>query len=221
MATITAQAVKRMRDGYGLKVYTRRQWVLDPRVLWVYRWRRKHRKHFLLPKIPADTLWAHISVTYLKDGDRWYTMKEIARQLHNIGVDRFNSGISYNLLLHPITGELALGQALDAKGTHTVNDKRVPGYHFDQNGMSLAICVVGYPGVQLSKVAQESFAKASAALQDVGALTRGHDFNPHSMVAFKDCPTDAVRNKLDDIQHRSWELRRINRRRRRRAARVK
>jgi hypothetical protein len=134
-------------------------------------------------------------------------MPQIARELHDIGMQRFGTGISYNFLLHPFTGEIALGQALDAAGAHTLNDKNIPGYSFNQNYVSLAVCTVGMPGLKLSPKAEEAFACLSAALQDVDALTPGHDFNPHSLVAFKDCPTDAVRDKLPEIKERSHVVR--------------
>jgi hypothetical protein len=56
-----------------------------------------------------------------------------------IGMERFGSGVSYNFLVHMQTGEVAVGQPLDAKGTHTLNEKRVPGYSYDQNLVARAI----------------------------------------------------------------------------------
>lgn len=209
--TITAKAVRRMRTEYGVTVLERRQWTLNPFSLAVYGTRRRTRAHFLLPDKPADTLWAHITVTYNYSNGKPKSLKQIAREVHQIGMSRFESGISYNLLLHPTTGIVALGQALDAKGTHTVNDKRIPGYSYDQNGVSLAVAVVGMPGDVLSDKAFESFAKIIAALIDVGALTEGFDFNPHSMVAYKDCPTNAVRDRLPAIRERALELRKCHR----------
>lgn len=209
MATITQKAIRRMRKRYGLKVYDRRQWTSDPRALALYALRRKTRPHSLLPRNPVDTLWAHISVTFLEDDGRKKSMPEIAREIHNIGMQRFGSGTSYNLLLHPITGEVSLGQAFDAAGAHTLNDKGVSGYSFNQNYVSLAVCTVGMPGIQLSPAALYSFAAISASLQDVGALTPGHDFNPHSLVAPKDCPTDGVRTRMADIQRMAKKLRTV------------
>lgn len=210
MASITQKAVRRMRRTYGLKVYTRNQWTNNPTILAKYAWRRVNRHHSLLPKKPVDTLWAHISVTFLEDNGKPKSMKQIANELHEIGMQRFGTGISYNFLLHPLTGEIALGQALDAAGAHTLNDKGIPGYSFNQNYVSLAVCTVGMPGIKLSHSAELSFAKLIAALQDVGALTEGFDFNPHSMVAPKDCPTDGVRDRMPLIYNMAISARKLH-----------
>lgn len=207
MATITQKALRRMRKRYGLKVYGRTEWTKDPRALALYALRRKTRPHGRLPNNPVDTLWAHISVTFLESNGRKKSMPEIARDIHSIGMQRFGSGTSYNLLLHPFTGEVSLGQAFDAAGAHTLNDKGIRGYSFNQNYVSLAVCTVGMPGIELSKDAVYSFAAIYASLQDVGAMTPAPDFNPHSLVAAKDCPTDGVRDRMQDIERLAKQLR--------------
>jgi hypothetical protein len=121
------------------------------------------------------------------------------RTLHRIGMERFQSGVSYNFAVHMHSGWVGGGQALDAKGTHTINDKDIPGYSHDQNAVSHAIAFIGMPGDVPSDKAVQAYATLTASLIRQGALTKGHDFNPHSMVAFKDCPTDAVRAVMPEI----------------------
>lgn len=187
MATITTRVIRNARR-HGVTVYTRRQCrIFSP----VYQWRRRFRRH---APMPSDTCWQHISVTNPA------RIKRDARILHRIGMERFGSGISYNFAVDMSDGKVALGQSLDAKGTHTINDKRISGYSYDQNLVSHAIVVVGMPGTQLSRAAERSIVKLLAAMVDEGALTKGFDYNPHSMVAAKDCPCNETRNRMDEIR---------------------
>ena len=187
MATITSRVVRNARQ-HGVTVFTRRQCrIFSP----VYQWRRRFRRH---APLPSDTCWQHISVTNPA------RIKGDARILHRIGMERFGSGISYNFAVDMSDGKVAVGQSLDAKGTHTINDKRIAGYSFDQNLVSHAIVVVGMPGTKLSKAARRSIVMLLAAMVDEGALTPGFDYNPHSMVAAKDCPCDETRNEMEEIR---------------------
>lgn len=187
MASITTRVIRNARKR-GCKVYTRKAWLCPN--LAVYQWRRRFRKH---KPMPSDTLWQHITVT------RRSNMRADMRTLHRIGMERFGSGVSYNFAVDMLTGEIGLGQSLDAKGTHTVNDKGIPGYSHDQNLVSHAIAFVGMPGAKVTEKAIQSISRLVAALIDEGALTVGHDYNPHSMVAFKDCPTHNVRKVMERI----------------------
>lgn len=187
MATITQRVVKNARRR-GVVVLSRRQW--GSKLPHVYAWRRIFRK----AKSPADTIVQHITVTN-PSGD----FKQDARTVESIGQSRFGSGVSYNWLVDMKTGHVAVGQPLDAKGTHTLNDKNVPGYSHDQNLVARAIAVVGQPATPLSKVAELSIAKLIAAMMDEGAVTKSPDYDPHSKFAFKDCPCDSTRDRMAAI----------------------
>lgn len=189
--SITTRVIKNARKK-GCKVYTRKGWWC-PNPL-VYAWRRKYRSHNLIPKRPADTLWCHITVT------RPVGIRRDMQLLHRIGMDRFDSGVSYNFAVDMTTGAIGLGQALDAAGTHTLNDKDIPDYTYNQNYVSLAIAFIGMPGMKPSKKAITSYARLIAALVEEKALTNKFDFNPHSMVAYKDCPTQNVRDVMPAIR---------------------
>lgn len=196
MANITRRVIRNARRR-GATVLSRPQWGnVSP----VYQWRRINRRHALLPRQPVDTLWQHITVTHRQG------LKADMRTLHRIGMERFGSGVSYNFAVDMRTGHIALGQNLDAKGTHTLNDKDVPGYSYDQNAVSLAVVAIGMPGDELSDKAADAIATLIAALVDEGALTRGHDYNPHSLVAWKDCPCDPTRNRMAEIQRKANRL---------------
>ncbi len=190
MARSITQRVVRNARKRGANVYTRRQWRCPN--LAVYAWRRKWKKHAALP---SDTLWCHITVTNPSPKG----IKEDMRVLHRIGMERFGSGVSYNFAIRMDTGAIGLGQALDAKGTHTINVKGVKNYSYDQNYVSHAFAFVGMPNTYLSYQAKKNAARLIAALIDEQALNLNHDFNPHSMVAYKDCPCDAARDAMPEI----------------------
>lgn len=197
MATITTRVVRNARRR-GVTVIGRTGWG---NTSLVYSRRRRTRPH---KHAPSDTLWQHITVTNRK-GIR-YDM----RTLHRIGMERFGSGVSYNFCIDMKTGEVGVGQALDAKGTHTVNNKNIPNYSYDQNFVSLAFAFIGMPGDKPSDKAIDAAANLFAALIDEGALTEDPDYNPHSMVAYKDCPTDAVRKVMSEIKSLALQRARIS-----------
>jgi hypothetical protein len=97
------------------------------------------------------------------------------------------------------TGQVGVGQPLDAKGTHTVNDKNVSGFSKDQNLVARAIAVIGQPGDKLSDKAARSISHILAAMAEEGATTKNPDYLPHSFFAWKDCPCDATRNRMPTI----------------------
>lgn len=184
MSTITQRVVKNARRR-GVVVLSRSQW--GSKLPHVYAWRRIFRK----AKQPADTIVQHITVT-TPSGD----FKADARTVESIGQARFGSGVSYNWLVDMKTGHVAVGQPLDAKGTHTLNDKGIAGYSYDQNLVARAIAVIGMPGTPLSDAAELAIARLIAAMMDEGAVTKNPDYDPHSKFAWKDCPCDATRDRM-------------------------
>lgn len=191
MPTITQRVVRNARER-GCTVLTHRQW--GARHILTYAFRRKFVRHGLLPKHPVDTIWQHITVTR-RTGD----FKTDVRMVEDIGWKRFRVGSSYNWLVDMATGEIAVGQPLDAKGAHTLNDKMVPNYSYNQNLVSIAIAVIGMPDDPLSPEAKLAITRLIAAHIEEGAVTIDPDYNPHSMVAYKDCPCDATRDEMPDI----------------------
>lgn len=191
MATVTQRVVRNAR-ARGCTVLTHKQW--DARHIPTYAFRRKFVKHSLLPKQPVDTIWQHISVTR-----RTGNFKADVRMVEDIGWKRFLVGFSYNFAVDMLTGKIAVGQPLDAKGAHTLNDKTVPGYSYNQNKVSVAIVVIGMPGDQLSPEAKLAITRLIAAMIDEGVSTPDPDYNPHSMVAYKDCPCEPTRREMPDI----------------------
>jgi hypothetical protein len=191
--TPTQRVVADLRRN-GHTVYTRGQWgsVAGP----VYAFRRKFKKAL----VPCSTVVQHITVTHPKP------IKEAAREIERIGLQRFGSGVSYNFLVHMTTGEIAIGQPLDAKGTHTINDKKVSGYSFDQNTHARAIAVLGMPETPLCDKAAAAIAAILAALVREGVVTKEFDYDPHSKFAFKDCPCNSTRDRMASIKTNARKL---------------
>lgn len=196
--TITGRVVRNARRR-GLTVYTHRQWGSKHKTL--YQLRRRWRPHGLIPKKPADTLWQHITVTVPTND-----FKADARKVEDIGFERFDTGVSYNWLVDMDTGRICVGMPLDAKGAHTLNDKELAGYSFNQNYVSVAIAVIGMPGTPISLNAKNAICNLIAAMIDEKVLTTHFDYNPHSLVAFKDCPCDPTRDEMRDIKKGALKL---------------
>lgn len=202
MATITQKVVRNLRNR-NVRVFTRQQW--GTRHAATYAWRRINKRHKLLPKRRVDTCWQHITVTR-DTGSTNRSFFSDMQTVERIGWERFKSGVSYNWVVDMDSGVVGVGQALDAKGTHTLNHKDTPNYSYDQNAVSVAIAVLGMPGHSLTKVAEDSIANLIAAMIDENVLTKGHDYVPHSLVAYKECPTPAVIRRMDEINKKALSL---------------
>lgn len=194
MTSITQRVIQHARAD-GLTVLTRKDWGSTEGA--VYKSRRARTKAgewgpFLLR---ADTVVQHITVTP-PNAD----FAASARLVERIGMERFGSGVSYNWLVDMFSGEIAAGQPLDSKGTHTVNDKGIPGYSHDQNLVARAIAVVGMPTTPLSKKAEAAITRLLYVMVAQGAITPGFDYVPHSLFAFKDCPCDNTRERMPTIR---------------------
>lgn len=200
--SITQRVIRRAQSQYGVHIIGRGEW--GSREETVYKWRRKYKP---VKRLKADTLVQHITVTK-PSGD----LKADARTVERIGMERFGSGVSYNFLVDMETGHIAVGQSLDAKGTHTVNNKNVSGFSYDQNAVARAIAVVGMPNTPLSPRAHEAIAGLIAAMIDEGALTPGFDYVPHSFFAYKDCPSDSTRSQMKAIRSRAVQRRSLAKR---------
>lgn len=189
-------SVVRLARKRGLIVYTRRQWGSKHRALYALRLITR-------PTIrgPKDTLWQHISVTR-DDGDKPVNFFADMQELERIGMDRFGSGVSYNVAIDMTTGEVGLGQPWNAKGTHTINHRleQFPQFSEDQNRVSLAFVFIGMPGQKPSKKAIRAAGIMYGVLIDTGRLTIDPDYEPHRLVTAKACPTDAVVAVMPQIE---------------------
>lgn len=203
--------IRRLRAG-GYKVRTREQWGSTEAETYAYRLRTKP------VDFPVSHMFAHITVTK-KNGN------EGAREVEQIGMERFGSGVSYQWLVDHETHTIFEGQPLAAKGTHTVNDKRVPGFPMPPescNYVGHAVAFMAVPGDEFCDECAEMFAAIMAAEKIEDVLRDDARYHPHSKFAAKDCPTDAVRDQLPEIHRMAVRMVRENLgRRETRVARVK
>lgn len=191
--------VNRRARKAGVKVFSRRKW--GSKYARVYAWRLINRRHGLLPRHPVDTVVMHITVTH-RSGNFRTDMQTVER----IGYERFKSGFSYNIGWDMITGKIGVGMPLAAKGTHTVNDKKVPEFSYDQNKVAIAIAAIGMPGDVPTDLAVAKLATYIACLRRQEVVTGDFDFEPHSLFAYKDCPTDAIRKVMPVLYRKARQL---------------
>lgn len=196
MTTPNEQIIARLAK-LGYMVITRTDWGSKYESL--YQQRRVSKR----VDLPVRYLFQHISVT--RNNDMVSDMQELER----IGYERFQSGISYNWAVDPITGEIGEGMPVDAKGTHTVNDKGVPGFPLNLNYYGNAIVAIGMPGVVPTAKFALSCAAIMRATWDLGIAETNCGYYPHSMFANKDCPTDPVRAIMPNIRNSAINLGRI------------
>lgn len=198
MTTITTRVVRDLRKR-GVTVLTHKDWGSGQRQLYAARRRNTAAGRWGNFTEVADTVVQHITVTPPPPAERG-AFAAACRLVERIGVDRFGSGVSYNWLVDMRSGAVAVGQPLDSKGAHTLNDKSVAGYSYDQNLRARAIAVVGMPNTVLSDKAAGSIVELLAAMVAQGAITPGFDYVPHSMFAAKDCPCDSTRDRMPLIR---------------------
>lgn len=198
---ITRDVVRNARRK-GLTVLMPVQW--GSLSLATYALRRKIKPHSYLPERPAPNLWQHITVTY-DTGKSRHSFKKDCRTIERIGNERFKTGCSYNVMWDMKTGDLAIGQFFDAKGAHTLNDKNIPNFSKDQNAVGLAIVAIGMPGDVPTQKAVWNLIKFIQSMIEEGALAPDFDYEPHSLVAWKDCPTEAVRSIMPSIKRKVLE----------------
>lgn len=189
---INKRVMEELRKRASVPVYSHKQWEAEYEG--VYLTRRETRP----AHTPADTVVQHITVT-LDHGPLRKNFVEDMKTIERIGWERFNTGISYNWVVDMTTGEIGQGQYLDAAGSHTINDKGVAGYSYNQNEMARAIAVMGMPETKLSKLAEESIVDILVSMWKVGAITYRPDYVPHSLFAYKDCPCDSTRDRMPRI----------------------
>lgn len=192
---VNKRVMQELRAVASVPVLSHKQWEAEYEG--VYLTRRETRPAHQ----PADTVVQHITVT-LDHGPLVGDFIEDMKTIERIGYERFKTGISYNWVVDMTTGQIGQGAYLDAQGAHTLNDKGVHGYSYNQNEWARAIAVMGMPETKLSKLAKESIADILVAMWRVGAITHRPDYVPHSMFAAKDCPCDATREAMPEIYRR-------------------
>lgn len=178
--------IQRLRRG-GYKIRTKEQW--GSKQLPLYGWRLRTKP----VDFPVDYGFVHISVTHTH-GD------EGMRDIEEIGVDRFGTGVSYNWVIdHKTDHTIYIGQPLAAKGAHTVNDKNVKGFPNNLNYFGHAVAFMGDVNDTVCDECVDTIAAIFASEKLEGVMRIGDNIYPHRKFAAKSCPGDKLYDRMRDI----------------------
>lgn len=184
-------AVIEQLRAWGVECYTRTEWGTTREAAYVAR-RRTHP----MPVGPADFHFLHITVT--RDSDTIREGKAGARQVETYGYSN-PPMVSYQDLVTN-EGRYFQGQDYGTKGTHTVNDKNVPGFPRDLNLVGYACALMQNVDDEVTDVQVGVVARVFAARELAGLVKRGAPIYPHRKFAYKSCPGDLAMHRLDEIR---------------------
>lgn len=176
----------------GVEVYNRKQWGTVREGAYV-----KRRKTHPMPSGPADYHFLHITVT--PDTDTVLEGKYGARKVESYGLST-PPMVSYQDLTTN-EGKYFQGQDYGTKGTHTVNDKRIPGFGTDKdlNLRGYALAIMQNVNDEVSDIQVEVIARVFAARELSGWVKKGAPVYPHRKFAAKACPGDKAVARLPEI----------------------
>jgi hypothetical protein len=177
----------------GVECYNRTQWGSPRERDGSYARRRATHP---MPPGPASYHFLHITVT--DDTDLPADGKEAAQKVETFGFST-PPMVSYQDLVTN-EGRYFQGQDYGTKGTHTVNDKRVPGFPFDLNLHGYAVAIMQNVGDRVTDVQVDVIAMIFAARELAGLVKRGAPIYPHRKFANKLCPGDRAVARLDEIE---------------------
>lgn len=177
----------------GVEAYTRTQWGSPRQADGSYDRRRGTHP---MPSGPADFHFLHITVT--DDTDLPADGKEAARKVETYGLST-PPMVSYQDLVTN-EGRYFEGQSYRVKGTHTVNDKQVPGFPRDLNLYGYATALMQNVGDEVTDDQVRVVAMVFAARELLGLVRRGAPIYPHRTFDWKACPGDKAVARLPEIQ---------------------
>lgn len=183
--------IRELREA-GFTVLSRQEWGSRHRSL--YQWRRIYR-HF---PGRAKCFFAHVTAT-----DRTDDFAADVRRVEHLGYERFRTGISYNYAVDQRSGAIAIGMPHDAAGAHAYNDKGIDGFPDRLSYFGHDIAWIGNVGDRPSQDCKDAFSAIIAAEKKHGAARVGAAINPHSKVAWEECPLTVMTNALPAILDRS------------------
>lgn len=184
--------IKQLRAA-GVDCYTRAEWGSPQERAGAYTRRRATHP---MPPVPAAYHFLHITVT--ADTDTVAEGAAGARQIETYGYST-PPQVSYQDLITN-EGRYFQGQDYGTKGTHTVNDKAVPGYPRDLNMAGYALALLQNVGDEVTDEQVRLAAMVFAARELAGWVRRGAPVLPHRMFAAKSCPGDRAIARIDDIR---------------------
>lgn len=188
---MTTSVIAQLRAA-GVECYTRSEWGSPQERAGAYA--RRRRTH-PMPAGPARFHFLHITVT--SDTDTVREGKAGALQVERYGLST-PPMVSYQDLVTN-EGKYFQGQDYGTKGTHTVNDKNVPGFAHDLNLLGYATAIMQNVGDAVTDAQVRVIAMIFAARELAGLVRRGAPIYPHRKFDWKECPGDRAVARLDEI----------------------
>lgn len=149
-----------------------------------------------MPDGPAKFHFLHITVT--PDTDTLLEGAAGARQVESFGLST-PPMVSYQDLVTN-EGRYFQGQSYGVKGTHTVNDKDVPGFPRDLNLYGYATAIMQNVGDEVTDEQVRTVALIFAARELLGLVERGAPIYSHRKFDWKECPGDKAVARLAEIE---------------------
>ncbi|WP_232676661.1 hypothetical protein [Nocardioides sp. R-C-SC26] len=177
----------------GVECFTRAEWGSPQQKAGAYATRASTHP---MPTGPADFHFLHITVT--RDSDTVAEGAAGARQIETYGYSS-PPMVSYQDLVTN-EGRYFQGQDYGTKGTHTVNDKRVPGFPNDLNLLGYACALMQNVDDEVTDIQVQVVAMVFAARELAGWVRRGAPIYPHRKFAAKACPGDRAVARLREIE---------------------
>lgn len=175
----------------GVETYSRAEWGSVRPAAYA-----KRRETHPMPTGPAPYHFLHITVT--PDTDTVLEGKNGARKVESYGLST-PPMVSYQGLTTN-EGKWFEGQSFGVKGTHTINDKNVPGFPHDLNRYGYAQAIMQNVGDEVTDVQVRTVAMAFAAAELDGFVKHGAPIYPHQKFAAKACPGPKAIARLPEIQ---------------------
>lgn len=191
MAIDRLAVIKQLRAA-GVECYTRAEWGSPRERDGSYAHRRSTHR---MPAGPASYHFLHITVTPRPTGEA--ESKAEARRVESYGLST-PAMVSYQDLVTN-EGRYLQGQDYGTKGTHTINDKRVPGFPMDLNLEGYATALLQNVDDEVTDDQVRVVAMVFAARELAGLVRRGAPIYPHRTFDWKECPGDKAVARLQEI----------------------
>jgi hypothetical protein len=183
--------IGRLEDA-GVECYTRAEWESPRQADGSYD--RRSLTH-PMPEEPARYHFLHITVT--DDTDLPEDGKAAARRVESFGLST-PPMVSYHDLVTN-EGRYYAGMPYGVKGTHTINDKNVPGFPHDLNLFGYATALMQNVQHDVTDRQVRVVAMIAAARELEGLTLRGSPIYPHRTFDWKLCPGDKAMERMAQI----------------------
>lgn len=184
-------AVITLLEKAGVECYTREEWGSVRPGSYINR-----RGTHPMRSGPAKYHFFHITVT--SDTDSVKEGFAGARQVESYGLST-PPMVSYQDMITN-EGKYFQGQDYGTKGTHTINDKNVPGFEYDLNKEGYALAIMQNVQDEVTDEQVRLAAMVFAAREIAGFVRKGAKIHPHRTFAAKACPGDKAVARLAEIQ---------------------